>query len=176
MPRPRLLTLGSAMSLLLIAATVVLWVRSGRVCDSFHWNTSSRISGLAVYSGRLEFGWWHSAEFDPHLPGHATYPISATDPSWGIRVQHTSWYFMGVRLVRNVLPNVPSLWLVILPLTLVLVVEATPPLLWSLFVIRRRLRIESGTCPTCGYSLTGNTSGVCPECGTPIKQKVEVSA
>jgi endogenous inhibitor of DNA gyrase (YacG/DUF329 family) len=25
--------------------------------------------------------------------------------------------------------------------------------------------LETQPCPTCGYSLTGNSSGVCPECG-----------
>ena len=27
----------------------------------------------------------------------------------------------------------------------------------------------SPTCPSCGYSLRGNTSGVCPECGETVK-------
>ncbi len=26
-----------------------------------------------------------------------------------------------------------------------------------------------GTCRTCGYNLTGNTTGICPECGSPTK-------
>lgn len=29
---------------------------------------------------------------------------------------------------------------------------------------------EIGTCPYCGYNLTGNVSGVCPECGRPVKE------
>ena len=35
-------------------------------------------------------------------------------------------------------------------------------------------RSLTGTCSTCGYSLTGNTSRVCPECGTPIVGKAGV--
>ncbi len=29
---------------------------------------------------------------------------------------------------------------------------------------------EIGTCPYCGYNLTGNVSGVCPECGTAVQE------
>lgn len=34
----------------------------------------------------------------------------------------------------------------------------------ALFVSRAK---RLGSCLTCGYNLTGNTSRVCPECGTP---------
>ena len=37
--------------------------------------------------------------------------------------------------------------------------------------IRRWLRRKRGSCPKCGYILTGNVSGTCPECGTAIIQE-----
>ena len=43
------------------------------------------------------------------------------------------------------------------------------PAIWCIPLARRRPR--DGTCKTCGYNLTGNTSGVCPECGTPVPPK-----
>ena len=50
-----------------------------------------------------------------------------------------------------------------------------PPLLFLAFPLwhaaRRRWRMRAyaqGTCTTCGYCLTGNTSGVCPECGALV--------
>jgi hypothetical protein len=33
---------------------------------------------------------------------------------------------------------------------------------------RRWRRRRVGSCPSCGYDLTGNASGVCPECGTGL--------
>ncbi len=33
-------------------------------------------------------------------------------------------------------------------------------------------RPAEGSCRTCGYNLTGNTTGVCPECGKPIEPAV----
>ena len=51
---------------------------------------------------------------------------------------------------------------------------AVPPFLWWLLDVkktrrnaRRTGRRDRGLCPSCGYSLRGNTSGACPECGTP---------
>ena len=32
----------------------------------------------------------------------------------------------------------------------------------------RDRRLPEGSCPTCGYDLTGNESGTCPECGTAV--------
>ncbi len=37
-------------------------------------------------------------------------------------------------------------------------------LLWWL----DRCRIRPGSCPACGYYLTGNVSGTCPECGRAV--------
>jgi hypothetical protein len=45
------------------------------------------------------------------------------------------------------------------------------PAAYAIGRARHCLRIRSGGCPTCGYSLTGNTSGTCPECGTVMAGK-----
>lgn len=53
---------------------------------------------------------------------------------------------------------------------------ALVPALW---LGRRALyirRMSRGLCPSCGYSLTGNTSGICPECGTAAAGKAEAKA
>lgn len=52
--------------------------------------------------------------------------------------------------------------------------RATWPLVTSTLlptlVLRRlrRERVPPGTCPSCGYNLTGNVSGRCPECARPL--------
>ena len=54
------------------------------------------------------------------------------------------------------------------PIWLLLCVWLLLPLLSMLGILTRSRRRRTGRCPTCGYSLTGNTSGTCPECGTAI--------
>jgi len=41
------------------------------------------------------------------------------------------------------------------------------PILWVLLCLHG-FRRRNGSCPRCGYNLTGNLSGVCPECGTRV--------
>ena len=58
------------------------------------------------------------------------------------------------RLYTTTYVNVP-LWFLFL-----LIALPTGWLFWS-----DHKRKKPGHCPSCGYSLTGNTSGTCPECG-----------
>ena len=44
------------------------------------------------------------------------------------------------------------------------------------WAIKREAARRKGTCLTCGYNLTGNTSGVCPECGTPTVQALSTKS
>jgi hypothetical protein len=57
------------------------------------------------------------------------------------------------------------------PLWMVAAAAAVLPVRW--LVLFRRRRRPPGSCATCGYNLTGNTSGVCPECGTPTTAGVK---
>ena len=38
----------------------------------------------------------------------------------------------------------------------------------TIFLFWGDRRYPKGSCQSCNYNLTGNTSGICPECGTPI--------
>ena len=50
-----------------------------------------------------------------------------------------------------------------IPLWIPFLLIALPTI--GLFILDKR-RHRPGLCPSCGYSLTGNTSGTCPECGS----------
>lgn len=42
----------------------------------------------------------------------------------------------------------------------------------ALFILRYNRRRDCiGSCPRCGYNLTGNVSGVCPECGNAVPDR-----
>jgi hypothetical protein len=56
---------------------------------------------------------------------------------------------------------------VLVPWWFIMVISAIMPA--GLVISRRRRRkIPAGVCAMCGYNLTGNTSGVCPECGMSV--------
>src|SRR5262245_61134316 len=48
-------------------------------------------------------------------------------------------------------------------------------LLEGRWVIGRIVRGLEGTCPRCGYDITGNQSGRCPECGTKLPEPAQPS-
>lgn len=94
-------------------------------------------------------------------------------PSPGIRVSLTDANYH--QPAHPVLATVTRWSLAIVLLACVVAVVLTP-ILWLRQVRRKAVRdgrMAQGRCPSCGYSLTGNTSGVCPECGAAVPENVE---
>ena len=52
-----------------------------------------------------------------------------------------------------------------IPYWFLTLIFAVPPGAWFIKWRKRRKLAMVGSCPSCGYDLTGNESGVCPECG-----------
>ena len=57
-----------------------------------------------------------------------------------------------------------------------IVFDRLPSLIRRLFFVVKRRRYArranaraKGSCPDCGYDLTGNVSGTCPECGRKVR-------
>jgi hypothetical protein len=179
-----LFNLAAGLSLLLCVTTVVLWVRSYWVWDSFNWDGKTqsvdRLS-LSVGSGKVYLVRSRMpAPTSPSLNGQ--YSVSASSVSFseplgfserapftpiGKVVSPTHSFaglgssdrtMMGVHMQDIRVP----LWM---PIVLCLIV----PTLGR--IVRRP---KNGFCKQCRYDLTGNTSGTCPECGTPVPEKSEV--
>jgi hypothetical protein len=190
--RKRLPNLLTGLSLLLFLAVAVLWARSGWWVDSVVWTRNvgpgeTRRTFVAFGRGALWFGrerWVH-----PATPAGAPEPAVAwrhtPDPRDGVRPVvppgdvGAKAVFAGYDVPWFTYLQVDSFDVMVppasrdrsymaVPAWIPLAAAAALPAAWllgrSYGALRRRLR-RPGTCPACGYDLTGNVSGVCPECG-----------
>jgi hypothetical protein len=139
--RRRVFTLACSLSLLLFAATVVLWVRSYQ--NAF----ASGDDGDSFRSGRLELD--STDGIVACSFGEGFYPEPAI---------HRVGDF-GFRSANPFIVFVPH-WAVCF------VTGFGPVILWLMWYLRPLP--FTPLCPNCSYNLTGNTSGACPECGTAI--------
>jgi hypothetical protein len=171
----RLFTILAALSLLLFAAVVALWVRSYWIGSGFQHADleADRLFVVVASRGALSLVW-----VEPTRPGLRVAdaagwsyipPVPATSLHDGVvQREGISWRFVGLgygsaRLstmrMRQVL--VPD-WVILVPLLL-----AT---LWAGLVFRRLHRLANvGRCPHCHYDLRA-TPHQCPECGAVPRQ------
>ena len=163
--RHRLFTLTTAMSLLLCAATCVLWALSYSYPYTVILNLSPHQRLLGVWSGSAMLC---MDQERPELNGfdETRTTIWSTESiykrewlSFGtaasVQKSYSDDHHYSVVLVR---------WWY-LPLWLPSALFATPPAVWILRRIRRFRRWRRGLCPACGYDVRA-TPDRCPECGT----------
>jgi hypothetical protein len=187
----RLLNVLTALSLLLCAAAVALWVRSYFRSDTVHhtrmtrgdafaditfWTLDSARGSMAVRRdcnhlprvgpATLRVTLW---KWESHGATDRGYlgPVAAARPVVFLRRAGFEFYgarFDGADGGRSVQ------WRVTWPVwAAVALTDARP--LGRLCRRVRRGRYGPGHCRGCGYDLRGNESGVCPECGRAVKRR-----
>ena len=174
-----LLTLASAVSLLLCIATGALWVRSYSSWDSVDsppWK--GRSYGAASVRGVVRLYTIHWLISLPDAEWRRTSRLTSGSISPGVGAfwdAEKAPY--GLRTGRWVItvgdstnPVAEERFIVISDWLLVVILGALP-VVWFRHWRRSRRDRRLGCCHFCGYNLTGNTSRVCPECGTPVQQK-----
>jgi hypothetical protein len=188
----RLFNMLAAISLLLLIATVALWVRSQWVVDEISrdtdWNASSKLRGTGVgvgsWNGHLEI----ILDYVRSTPnfGNLYYPMPPSfrwsklplrryawpqdDPQ-----QHLCGFYRAAQpaFVDVIDINNPD-WLAVhygFPDLLFVTLFAVVPALWFFHAKRRQQRHRHGSfpCEKCGYDLRA-TPDRCPECGTLTMQ------
>ena len=155
--RRRLFTSAASVSLLLCAATMVMWVR-GFGAGGWTWYKP------------LSLPIWIDPQPNTILIGVVYSSTEGIDGSYHSRLGFVyaatsvmpteNWLrepvqFGNVRAVRA-------------PPAFMIVLFAILPLRWVVRRNQSRVTKQHPTCRFCLYNLTGNTSGTCPECGTDI--------
>ena len=175
MRRPLLHPL-TALSLLLCAASVVMWVRSysrgdtwvawereGARCFSDVCQVVSARGGVVVYRDVSSAGprpSWCRPGAGTAAGGFAE-ALGFEDRSGVAYLQVFNPEFNGTLGSYRRELRVPY-WSL-------LTVTGLAPTTWAAVRLLRRGRRAKGLCPACGYDLTANASGVCPECGTMLR-------
>jgi hypothetical protein len=184
--RRRFFKLATVVSLLLCAATVVMWVRSLGTADHVQWNRAwvpepgvleHRILSFSSADGVGYFGWttrrdddsnfqygWNNVEYSKRSPRaeDARWPV---DPFWKRRFgfDHVSMY-AGSHSYIIAAPH--AMWAT---------VAAMPTLTLAVRWVRKRRRAGRGLCPSCGYDLRA-TPDRCPECGCVLAGGLRTAA
>ena len=153
----------TVVSLLVMLATVGLWVDSYWNCSLVEYTTADS-TGVYISSTNLEgvnVGVTHS--------GHPEGGWSASRTSYeGLYIfpEEYSFNFYGFAYYWEQ-PGAVGNWLygVHFPHWFLALFFAVLPGIWFIKWRKRRKLAMVGSCPSCGYDLTGNESGECPECG-----------
>jgi hypothetical protein len=183
----------AAISLLLCAATVAMWVRSYYRTDLVQtWGAprhSGRISNFE-FGGELMWCKGRTLTLSSGVIRFDSYDgltlfFQNGPPSWSYKVVGTPWlqrpvsqhggvqkdwdhFGMSYSSIRNTDGSWSKLGAVSFgyPVGVFLILPATWLVTWRR---RRALRLRAKeSCSSCGCNLTGNISGICPECGTTI--------
>ncbi len=176
-------------SLVLLAGTVGVWVRSYYIRDAFIHSGDGHVAGLAIDRGWVRLAVFRGTYDELIMTSRHPKWVSTTVPCGFRRVGQG----MRVSILRDH-PRDPAFWSIAvfskphpwmwndgfaanaqkadlpIPCWLLFCIFSSWPVGGPVcrFVVARRRRAK-GRCVHCDYSLTGNVSGACPECGTPFK-------
>jgi hypothetical protein len=189
------LSITTAVSLLLFLATVGLWARSYHVEDYFdelryfseEGTDYERSTELLVSHGTIVVTCVKDQITHTHIdweePAHAWRRHREWVPPQSFYDETIGRYPLDWSNAGNVQQAPQSLmdrmgfaWthvqdptingiVIRFPLWAIATVTLSMPLVWLRHQLRRQNRRRRGRCDSCGYDLTGNESGVCPECG-----------
>jgi hypothetical protein len=183
--RRRLLNAVTALSLLLCAAVVVVWVRSYQPFESEGQRFDAGFAGFEKFHADDRTGTWY--RFGLWLAdGRVALGefVVVYDDRWGIvsvreqqsragpalKMDVANYHFDSVSTLGRLgffagrtpyIGRSSYLRGVATPCWFLALALASPPLVWIILRLCRPLA-RFGLCPACGYDLAGNVSGVCP--------------
>ena len=157
--RRRLFTFCSVLSLLLCAATAVLWASSYRTFHGFRLPSAQTLT-IGSTSGNLTLSWYHpdprfAIIFHNRAYSYHRFFVGFFSSEW-LDPNYSNWLKYPVGTIAE--------WEFALHDWFLMLLFAVAPMLWAIDGARRRRRTISGFCSTCGYDLRASPDR-CPECG-----------
>lgn len=168
-----LITIASVLSLALLLATVVLWVRSNFVSDSLLWQSGNQYVWFVNMKGRLRFQ--HAVPADEwcrqiFLESPKGFKYEGGKPAAElVRVPGSIIHidFAGFLLVTGERWQ-ENLFCALIPHWFICAILGLLPLFQATALLLKRVRGDQ--CRRCGYDLRASTQ-CCPECGTLISRE-----
>jgi hypothetical protein len=174
MVRRRIFILCSGVSLLLCVALSALLVRSRFYYEEFGWRSGYHGTGrltsykLACKHGQIGIGSEtldYSIQINEVLSRGLFWRQTPAGEYPLLSGVTQSFAGFGYKSVDDPTPPVAvRRFIVVMPIWVLALIFAVPPVCSSASWLRRRRRIRKGLCPICGYDLRA-TPGRCPECG-----------
>ena len=179
--KPRPLTIVATLSLLLLVATVILWVRSRTLIDYLQWTDHRHFPGVGSSDGRIiyTYQFWPDG-VGGNEPGFGLGSRPGNPPYWGpghyefgrnhfagfewspaAGVQQPSTEFIVISIPT------PTTRVIAVPHWFLCLLTSIPLIVCTRDWHRRRRSQRSGLCPRCAYDLRA-TPDRCPECGTTV--------
>jgi hypothetical protein len=152
------------LSMLVLAASLMLWTRSYWRYDGIFWRWGSVLAGCDSIGGRLRINWCQGIT----VPGGGGRRTLSIDPDWSSSLR-ALWAFRRDEGIfwPGSQPQPSTIHIITMPHWCVTLASSIAPMLW-LWRRRRRSRITRGLCPVCGYDLRA-TPDRCPECGKQVR-------
>ena len=172
----------AALSTLMFAATMALWVRSYWVPENIGWVRESlpeqaTLQSVSVcitpMSGKFTFDYSRSEQRVPaedvtRLHTGSRFVWRRVSSGAGMVLPTTNWLGFGWMRHDGIYGNyIQYGWDWTAPGWLVALVFAIPPVMWLRFRRRLHERAIAGRCETCGYDLRASPER-CPECGDEV--------
>jgi len=170
----RFLALAAAVSLLISAAVVTLWIRGDHAGEYFVYNLPPKRTQVALMSlpNRLALYWSRGVAFDPSRPSGFEHLI-LPPLSWPPIASPTGWDHHGFSYFKYDASG-SSLRYLSIPPWFACFLTLLAPAAWARRAWKNRHRAQPGHCPTCGYDLRA-TPDRCPECGTPSRNSAPIA-
>jgi hypothetical protein len=175
--RQRIFRAAAALSLVLLVASAMLWLRNHFVEDTVVWDSAGSAHVMATFQGTVGYyvRWGATVSNPRRLSWLRTpqkpMPEILRSPSVRIIFFGLGGLIFDSKPADGRIRGGKTFSVIVFDFGLIAIFSILP-LLWLRAYRKNRKRPGDGLCPSCGYDLRA-TPDRCPECGTPALTKIK---